>query len=92
LEEVLQRHLKTLEVASQSSAETNAQSAIMGKQTKRGWKDAESHCSLGYSGRSACTTRHHKQLARRKGEEDAKLRDRWVGPTELNPMGTHISV
>ena len=78
LEEVLQRHLKTLEVTLQSSAETNAHSAIMHEQTKKDWKKAESRRSLGYNGQSARTKRHHEQLARKKEKGDAKLRNRWV--------------
>ncbi|KAF9649985.1 hypothetical protein BDM02DRAFT_3260022 [Thelephora ganbajun] len=74
LEMVVQKCLKTLEVTSQSSAETDAFSTIMRKQAKKDWKKAESHRSLGYNGQSVRTKRHHKQLAR-KEKEDAKLRN-----------------
>lgn len=89
LEEVLQGS-ETPEVTPQSGAGTDAYSAIMQKQTGKDWKKAESRRSLGYNGQSARTKRYHEQLARKKEEENAKLRNRWVGIRLNRTQLTHL--
>lgn len=76
-EEVLEEELKTTGPTVQSNSEMNVSySAIMHTRTMKDWRKVESHRQLGYNGQSKRTKRHHEQLAREKGKEDAKLRNR----------------
>lgn len=76
LEEMAQKHLETMGVASHSITELDLRSAIMCKQTEGDWRRAESHRALGYNRQSGRTKRRHEQFVREKEEEDAKLRKR----------------
>lgn len=66
LEEVVQKCLQTLEVASQPPTEPNMRPVIMRKRTEGDWRKAESRRSLGYNKQSGRTKRRHENLRGRK--------------------------